>query len=102
MTEIRPVLGGQEALALGIANDHSIAHGCAKAYREAGADLAEIWLNEKAACRTAGGQGIRAHAISSGPLKTRAASGLKAFELLLNEAVEKGTGFAYGSANFRA
>jgi len=29
------------------------------------------------------------HAISPGPLKTRAASGLKDFELLLNEAAEK-------------
>ena len=32
---------------------------------------------------------IRVHAISPGPLKTRAASGLKDFELLLNEAVER-------------
>ena len=36
-----------------------------------------------------GPQGIRVHAISPGPLKTRAASGLKDFELLLNEAVRK-------------
>jgi enoyl-[acyl-carrier protein] reductase I len=36
-----------------------------------------------------GSQGIRVHAISPGPLKTRAASGLKDFELLLNEAAEK-------------
>ncbi|MFL5286165.1 MAG: enoyl-ACP reductase FabI, partial [Rhodopila sp.] len=36
-----------------------------------------------------GHQGIRVHAISPGPLKTRAASGLKDFELLLNEAAEK-------------
>jgi len=35
------------------------------------------------------GQGIRVHAISPGPLKTRAASGLKDFDLLLNEAVER-------------
>jgi enoyl-[acyl-carrier protein] reductase I len=33
-----------------------------------------------------GPKGIRAHAISPGPLKTRAASGIKDFELLLNEA----------------
>lgn len=216
MTEIRPVLSGQKALVVGIANDHSIAYGCAKAFREAGADLAVTWLNEKArphveplareleapiagelnvttpgqleavfdtigrqwgkldilvhsiafapmedlrgglldcsaegfakamdvschsfirmarlaaplmkdggtmfamsyygatrvvpnynvmgpvkaaleaACRylayELGGQGIRVHAISPGPLKTRAASGLKNFELLLNEAAEK-------------
>ena len=36
-----------------------------------------------------GSQGIRVHAISPGPLKTRAASGLKDFELLLNEAAQK-------------
>jgi len=36
-----------------------------------------------------GPQGIRVHAISPGPLKTRAASGLKDFELLLNEAAQK-------------
>ncbi|GEP53351.1 enoyl-ACP reductase FabI [Reyranella soli] len=258
MTEIRPVLAGQKALVVGIANDHSIAYGCAKAFREAGADLAVTWLNEKArphveplardlgapitaelnvttpgqlesvfetitrqwgkldilvhsiafapmedlrgglldcsaegfakamdvschsfirmaklaaplmkdggtmfamsyygatrvvpnynvmgpvkaaleaACRylayELGGKGIRVHAISPGPLKTRAASGLKDFELLLNEAVEKaplgelvdimdvgwacaylatpfarritgGTVFVYGGANIRA
>ena len=32
---------------------------------------------------------IRVHAISPGPLKTRAASGLKDFDLLLNEAAGK-------------
>jgi len=32
---------------------------------------------------------IRVHAISPGPLKTRAASGIKDFELLLNEAAKK-------------
>jgi enoyl-[acyl-carrier protein] reductase I len=36
-----------------------------------------------------GSQGIRVHAISPGPLKTRAASGLKDFELLLNEAAQR-------------
>ena len=36
-----------------------------------------------------GQQRIRVHAISPGPLKTRAASGLKDFELLLNEAARK-------------
>ena len=47
----------------------------------------------EAACRylayELGPQGIRVHAISPGPLKTRAASGLKDFELLLNEAAQK-------------
>lgn len=36
-----------------------------------------------------GPQGIRVHAISPGPLKTRAASGLKDFDLLLNEAAQR-------------
>jgi enoyl-[acyl-carrier protein] reductase I len=36
-----------------------------------------------------GDKKIRVHAVSPGPLKTRAASGLKDFDLLLNEAVEK-------------
>jgi enoyl-[acyl-carrier protein] reductase I len=36
-----------------------------------------------------GPQGIRVHAVSPGPLKTRAASGLKDFDLLLNEAVQR-------------
>ena len=49
MTEtIRPVLAGTKALVVGIANDHSIAYGCAKAFRTAGADLAVTWLNGKA------------------------------------------------------
>ena len=47
-TQIRPVLAGQKALVVGIANDQSIAYGCAKAFRMAGADLAITWLNEKA------------------------------------------------------
>ena len=45
---IRPVLTGKKALVVGIANDQSIAYGCAKAFRAAGADLAVTWLNEKA------------------------------------------------------
>ncbi|HOM15417.1 MAG TPA: enoyl-ACP reductase FabI [Rubrivivax sp.] len=36
-----------------------------------------------------GPRGIRVHPISPGPLKTRAASGLKDFELLLNEAAHR-------------
>ena len=36
-----------------------------------------------------GKQKIRVHALSPGPLKTRAASGLRDFDLLLNEAVER-------------
>ena len=36
-----------------------------------------------------GGQGIRVHAISPGPLKTRAAGGLKDFDLLLADAAQR-------------
>lgn len=45
---IRPVLTGQKALVVGVANEHSIAYGCAKAFRTVGADVAITWLNEKA------------------------------------------------------
>ncbi len=44
----RPVLAGQKALVIGVANDDSIAYGCAKAFRTTGAELAISWLNEKA------------------------------------------------------
>ena len=41
-------LKGKKGLVAGVANEHSIAYGCAKAFREAGADLAITYLNEKA------------------------------------------------------
>ncbi|HSO05775.1 MAG TPA: enoyl-ACP reductase FabI [Pelomicrobium sp.] len=44
----RPVLKGKKALVVGIANEHSIAWGCAKAFRELGAELAITYLNGKA------------------------------------------------------
>ena len=65
MTVQRPILQGQRALVVGIANEHSIAHGCARAFRELGAELAITCL------------------------KTRAASGLKDFDLMLNEAMQR-------------
>jgi enoyl-[acyl-carrier protein] reductase I len=43
----RPVLKGSKALVVGVANEHSIAYGCAKAFRELGADLAITYINEK-------------------------------------------------------
>jgi len=43
-----PVLKGKKALVVGVANEHSIAYGCAKAFRECGAELALTYLNEKA------------------------------------------------------
>lgn len=41
-------LAGQKALVIGVANDQSIAWGCAKAFRELGADVALTYLNDKA------------------------------------------------------
>src|SRR5512137_481036 len=46
--EATKVLAGRKALVVGVANDQSIAYGCAKAFRAAGADLAITWLNDKA------------------------------------------------------
>jgi enoyl-[acyl-carrier protein] reductase I len=43
-----PLLKGKKALVTGIANDQSIAYGCAKAFRTFGADLAMTYRNEKA------------------------------------------------------
>lgn len=41
-------LAGKKALVLGIANDESIAYGCALAFRALGAEIAVTYLNEKA------------------------------------------------------
>ena len=46
--DMRPILQGHRALVVGVANDQSIAYGCAKAFRSLGAELAVTWLNEKA------------------------------------------------------
>jgi enoyl-[acyl-carrier protein] reductase I len=43
-----PPLLGQKAVILGIANEHSIAYGCARAFHSLGAELAITYLNEKA------------------------------------------------------
>jgi enoyl-[acyl-carrier protein] reductase I len=48
VTDAGPVLDGHKCLIVGIANEHSIAYGCAEAFREAGAELAITWLNDKA------------------------------------------------------
>src|SRR6186713_615092 len=42
------LLEGKKGLIVGIANDQSIAWGCAKAFRALGAELAVTYLNEKA------------------------------------------------------
>jgi enoyl-[acyl-carrier protein] reductase I len=44
----QPVLKGKKALVVGVANDSSIAYGCARAFSELGAELALSYLNEKA------------------------------------------------------
>jgi enoyl-[acyl-carrier protein] reductase I len=44
----RPALLGKKALVVGIANENSIAYGCAKAFHELGANVALTYLNEKA------------------------------------------------------
>lgn len=44
----RPSLKGRKALVVGIANEHSIAYGCAKAFHELEAELAITYLSEKA------------------------------------------------------
>src|SRR3954454_15631789 len=43
-----PVLTGKKALIVGVANEHSIAWGCAQAMRRAGAEIAMTYLNERA------------------------------------------------------
>ncbi len=49
MVEIpKPPLKGAKALVVGVANEYSIAYGCAKAFHETGADIALTYLNDKA------------------------------------------------------
>jgi enoyl-[acyl-carrier protein] reductase I len=43
-----PLLAGKQGLITGIANDQSIAWGCARAFRALGAEIAVTYLNEKA------------------------------------------------------
>ncbi len=45
---IGDMMKGKRGLVVGIANEHSIAYGCAAKLRAFGADLAVTWLNEKA------------------------------------------------------
>ncbi|HVI63813.1 MAG TPA: SDR family oxidoreductase, partial [Bradyrhizobium sp.] len=46
--ETKVALKGKKGLIVGIANDRSIAWGCAKAFRALGADLAVTYLNDRA------------------------------------------------------
>jgi enoyl-[acyl-carrier protein] reductase I len=49
MSESVPqILAGKKGVILGIANEHSIAYGCAKACRAVGAELTITYLNDKA------------------------------------------------------
>jgi enoyl-[acyl-carrier protein] reductase I len=45
--ETKVALKGRKGLIVGIANDQSIAWGCAKAFRALGAELAVTYLNER-------------------------------------------------------
>jgi enoyl-[acyl-carrier protein] reductase I len=45
---VYPILSGKRALVVGVANEHSIAWGCALAFRKLGADVVLTYLNEKA------------------------------------------------------
>jgi enoyl-[acyl-carrier protein] reductase I len=45
---IYPILTGKRALVVGVANEHSIAWGCALAFRKLGAEVVLTYLNEKA------------------------------------------------------
>ena len=42
------ILSGKKGLIIGVANEHSLAHGCALHFRAAGADVAITYLNAKA------------------------------------------------------
>ena len=41
------LLSGRKGLVVGIANEHSIAYGCARMFRNCGAELGVTWINEK-------------------------------------------------------
>jgi len=41
------LLGGRKGLVVGIANEHSIAYGCARMFRHCGAELAVTWINDR-------------------------------------------------------
>ncbi len=52
-TRIGDMLRGKRGLVVGIANDQSIAYGCAAKLRAFGAELAVTYLNDKAICHVA-------------------------------------------------
>jgi len=44
---VKPLLSGKKILIVGVANEHSIAYGCARAFSELGAEIAVTYQNEK-------------------------------------------------------
>ena len=48
MENLKTMLQGKKGLIVGIANDNSIAYGCARVLRDLGAEFAVTYLNEKA------------------------------------------------------
>src|SRR4029453_8048845 len=43
----RSLLEGRKGLVVGIANEHSIAYGCARMFRQCGAEIGLTWINAK-------------------------------------------------------
>ena len=83
------LLDGKKGLIVGIANDRSIAWGCARAFRAFGADLAITYLNEKAtpARRAARPRGRGADLHADGHAgRRRARGGLRAHRRRLGQA----------------
>ena len=48
MNDAFPILAGKHALVVGVANEHSIAYGCAQAFHQLGASLTLTYLNQTA------------------------------------------------------
>lgn len=48
MNDTHPILAGKHALVVGVANEHSIAYGCARSFQRLGASLTLTYLNDKA------------------------------------------------------
>jgi enoyl-[acyl-carrier protein] reductase I len=46
LTQVRPN-AGRKGIVVGVANEHSIAYGCARMFRACGADLGVTWINDK-------------------------------------------------------
>src|SRR4029078_11228715 len=89
--DTKVALKGKKGLIVGIANDQSIAWGCAKAFRALGAELAVTYLNDKAKKFV----DPLAHALEAPivmPLDVRAAGQM--------EAVFEKIGIVWGSLDF--